>query len=255
MQGYGSLKWEFTELRTSANFLDLTLSFKLNGTFKTKLFEKELNLYLYIPPHSSHPPGALHGLITDMTKQIYRLTTDAADQQSSVINLFNRLLVRGHEASDILPMSKTALVTATKPLPAPVITTSIFDTAPLLFFHLPFHPRDVPSSKVIQAAFYSTIVYPRNEPPLSNRRNFENCNFRSDHLLLSSPITDLVIFRMFYFPADSRKARTNQCPHFFLPCHRSPLVPNFSIAYHDFKIMAGQNFVFPKILIHAYWVH
>ena len=185
MQAYGSLEWEFTERRKSADFLDLNISFKSNGTFKTKLFEKKLNLYLYIPPHSAHPPGVLRGLITGMTKRIYRLTTDAADQKSSVVDLFNRLLARGHEACDILPMFRTALAAATKPLPPPVITTGVFQTAPPLFFHLPFHPRDVPSSKVIQAAFYSTLLHPRNEPPLSDLRNFENGIFRSDRLIVA----------------------------------------------------------------------
>jgi hypothetical protein len=38
VQACGSLEWEFTERRKSADLLDLTISFKTNGTFKTKLF-------------------------------------------------------------------------------------------------------------------------------------------------------------------------------------------------------------------------
>jgi hypothetical protein len=155
---------------------------KSNGTFRTKLFEKKLNLYLYIPPHSAHPPCVLRGLITGMLKRIYRLTTDATDIQSSVVDLFQRLLAQGHQASNILPMFKDALLVATKSTP-PVITTDAFD-APPVFFHLPFHPRDVPSS-VIQATFRSTLLYPKNEPPLPDLRNFENGYFRSERLIIA----------------------------------------------------------------------
>ena len=44
IQAYGSLELEFTERRKSADFLDLNISFKSNGTFKTKLLEKKINL-------------------------------------------------------------------------------------------------------------------------------------------------------------------------------------------------------------------
>jgi hypothetical protein len=217
MQAYGSLEWEFTERRKSADFLDLTISIKKNGTIRTKLFEKELNLYLYIPPHSAHPPGVLRGLITGMLKRIYRLTTDKADKHSSVIDLFHRLLVRGHQASDILPMFKVALVVAAKPPPPPVITTGVFDTAPPLFFHLPFHPRDVTTSKVIQETFRSTLAYPKNEPALSDLRNRHNGFFRSERLIVAyhRPYN----LRNVLFPRKF-KAADNQPVSSFLPTMR-----------------------------------
>ena len=104
----------------SADFLDLTLSFKLNGTFKIKLFKKNvISISTFLPTQHIQPTsaGVLPGLITGtMMEQIYQLTTDAADQHSSGIDLFHHLLVLGHQASDILPMFKTALIAATKPL-------------------------------------------------------------------------------------------------------------------------------------------
>eukprot|EP00957_Ditylum_brightwellii_P113066 8622530-Ditylum_brightwellii.AAC.1 len=47
------LEWEVIESNTSVDSMDLTISLK-NGKIQTTLFEKSLNLYLYIPPHSAH---------------------------------------------------------------------------------------------------------------------------------------------------------------------------------------------------------
>ena len=58
MNSYGTLDWEFSERLSTANFLDLTLHVTSSG-IRTRLYKKPLNLYLYIPPHSCHPPGIL----------------------------------------------------------------------------------------------------------------------------------------------------------------------------------------------------
>jgi hypothetical protein len=123
-------------------------------------------------------------LITGMLKRIYRLTSDAADKKSSVVDLFHRLQARGHQASDILPMFKSALLSANKPPPA--ITTGIlFATAPPVICHLPFHPKDV-SSRVIQAAFRSTpLLHPKGEPPLPGLRNPEGGFFRFERMIIA----------------------------------------------------------------------
>ena len=166
----------------SADFFDLAASFKSSGALETKLFAKELDLCLCAPPHLAHPPGALRGLITGVTKRICRLAADAADQRSSVIDPLHRPLMRGHQAPDTLPMFKAALVATTKPLSPPVIATGGFEAAPQLFFHLSLHPRDAPSSKVIQAIFHSAFC-PKRETPLPGLRNFENGIFRSNCLI------------------------------------------------------------------------
>eukprot|EP00985_Skeletonema_marinoi_P006616 scaffold2866_cov256-Skeletonema_marinoi.AAC.1 len=42
--------------------MDMTVSIEGNK-ITTTLFEKELALYQYLPPNSSHPPGVLTGLV------------------------------------------------------------------------------------------------------------------------------------------------------------------------------------------------
>jgi hypothetical protein len=48
------IQWEFTERSRAVNFMDLTLAIQGNSIVYT-LFEKQTNIHLYIPPHSSHP--------------------------------------------------------------------------------------------------------------------------------------------------------------------------------------------------------
>ena len=62
MDSYGKLEWEFSHHTKRTHFLNLDLKFTPTG-ITTKLFEKKMNLYLYLPPHTAHPPGVLRGLI------------------------------------------------------------------------------------------------------------------------------------------------------------------------------------------------
>jgi hypothetical protein len=65
MNAYGKLTWVFTPFAKCVDFMDLTISITETG-IPTCIFGKKLNLYLYIPPHSAHSPGVLHGLIIGM---------------------------------------------------------------------------------------------------------------------------------------------------------------------------------------------
>ena len=62
MHNYHGIKWEFKSLGTKVVFIDIMIHFN-NGTITTTLFEKSLNMYLYIYPHSCNTPGVLAGLI------------------------------------------------------------------------------------------------------------------------------------------------------------------------------------------------
>lgn len=72
MSSWFGLEWVCKDPSTSINFMDLTITI-VNGRLETTLFEKEQNLYLYIPPHSSHPRGVFTGLIFGQVLRIRRL--------------------------------------------------------------------------------------------------------------------------------------------------------------------------------------
>ena len=72
---YGKLKWTFSTLSNHANFLDVSI-FIQNQRIHYSMHEKALNLYLYLPPHSCHPPGVLKGLIHGRLHMIANLCSD-----------------------------------------------------------------------------------------------------------------------------------------------------------------------------------
>ena len=59
---FGKLTWAPSTFGTTAIFLDLEIKI-CNQQLHTKTYQKPLNLYLYLPPNSSHPPSTLKSLI------------------------------------------------------------------------------------------------------------------------------------------------------------------------------------------------
>jgi peptide-methionine (R)-S-oxide reductase len=108
MNSFGKLTWDFTPIKKEVAFMDLTLRVTPQG-IQSRLFEKPLNLYLYIPPHLAHAPGFLKGLVFGMTERIFRLTSHWQDKQSTLKNLFLRLCNRGYTSSILCPLFEIAL--------------------------------------------------------------------------------------------------------------------------------------------------
>jgi hypothetical protein len=156
---FGKLKWEFSDRSTVTNFLDLTITITTNGFLKTKLYEKPENLYLYLPANSSHPFANLKGLVHGMVYRTIRLTSDFADQQRELQNLFNRLHARGYPKSlirGIIIKSYTKI----QGQDAYNIPNDMDTGDNVCFLHASYHPRD-PKSFELQKIFQSEVVSPR----------------------------------------------------------------------------------------------
>ena len=102
MNEWNRLKWDFKELSTSANFMDLSISIKDNK-LHTTLYKKEMNLHLYISPASAHPPGLIAGMIKGMIHQINALCLDDLDKRKRLKIFYRHLLLRGWKKNKILP--------------------------------------------------------------------------------------------------------------------------------------------------------
>ena len=103
MNNYPGLTWEFNAPSDRVDFMDLTISIK-NGQISTSLFEKPLNLHLYIPPHSAHQPGLLPGIVHSTLFRIFTLCSDQNDQILRTKVSFKRLQAQGYKSNQIKPV-------------------------------------------------------------------------------------------------------------------------------------------------------
>lgn len=103
LNNWGKLKWTNTGFVDSLQFLDLTISIK-DDKLHYKTFQKEHNLYLYIPLCSAHSPDMVRGLIFGCLQTYYKHNTNEEDYVSMAIHLAKRLMGRGWKWDDIRPI-------------------------------------------------------------------------------------------------------------------------------------------------------
>ena len=159
---FGFLKWEFNEPASSVDFLDLTITIK-NGKIVTKTYQKPNNAYQYIPPHSAHPSGLINGVIYSLLRTYWRQNTKFSDFVKFSKLLFQRHLNQGWDQAVLKQVFCTALnrlnteVRPEAPLPPGIYDVedpidNEIDFEKRLFFHMQFHPSDVPK-KVIRKLY------------------------------------------------------------------------------------------------------
>ena len=150
------LQWTFSDLASTTVFLDLKLAL-INGRVTTTIYEKELNLYLYIPPHSCHSPGVIKGIIFGMVHCAKNLCTFDTDRLAFLVRCYKRLLNRGYSSTTIKPIFCTAIRKLLDQQPTvhhastPTETNSQRLSRPL-FLHAPVNPAN-PSLSRIQQLF------------------------------------------------------------------------------------------------------
>ncbi len=148
------LEWTFTEPSKKVDFMDMTVEIK-DGRIVTTLYEKPMNLHLYIPPKSAHPPGLLPGMVFGTIFRIYTLCSTDDDKLNRTRTFYKRLKARGWQTLDLLPHFKKAITVAKTYDPNKPRTDNSKD----IFLHLPFHPDD-PESYKIQKIWHDTVVKP-----------------------------------------------------------------------------------------------
>ena len=156
---YGLLRWTHTPLSNRTNFLDLTITYESiphRLTFRT--YQKKENLYLYITPHSAHPPGILKSLVYGLLRKYKIQNTYIEDFNNMVSKLFSRLLARGHKPTTLARLFQHALHS----LPGnpnedslPNKENKVTTKGKTLFFKTKYHQSSLPRS-LIQNIFHDT---------------------------------------------------------------------------------------------------
>jgi hypothetical protein len=70
----------------------------------TTTFQMDLNLYLYLPPLSAHPPSCLKGLINGELCRYWTKNTNHKDFQDILTKFIAKLLDREHTITTLTPM-------------------------------------------------------------------------------------------------------------------------------------------------------
>jgi hypothetical protein len=220
---FGKLRWTFSDRQQSVPFLGIRITLQPNGRLRTKQYEKELHLYLYLPPHSAHPPGLLKGLIAGMIYRILRLTTDAADIRTDIQNRYNRLRRRGYSCDTLSPLFADAYNNVYKKLHNhttvdPTATT----TENRIFLHIPYNQLD-PSRRRLQALFHHHLNHPKNERQLHDLKNFEGYYCPTRRLVIA--YHKQLNIKNVLFPRRFRKITGRQVSSFLPPPEEVPPEP------------------------------
>ena len=181
MHNFHGIKWTFKPLSSKVDFLDITISIQ-DGIIATTLYEKALNLYLYISPHSCHPPGVLTGLVLGNCHRIYSLCTSKHDTSKHLRAFYRRLLRRGYNSTTLIPLFRRARDLATLPRHPNANKDTPQDSR--IFFHSRYNPRN-PTSSTLQRGFASYIMHPQYEKQLTSIRNNEGHNIPIERMTVA----------------------------------------------------------------------
>ena len=179
LSNYGKLEWDITPRSNQLTFLDLVITLE-NHKFSTKLYYKPRNLYLYLPPHSCHPPGVIKGMIFGQIKRIYDLTTHNEDVISSILHYYDALKDRGCSSDTLGPLFLAASTTYRQETTCTVLQATEENRT---YLHLRYNPHDPPRSH-IQNLFRQHVLLPQGETPLPEMRNRNGYIIGTDKLIV-----------------------------------------------------------------------
>jgi hypothetical protein len=151
LNSFGSLKWVVSNLSTTVNFLDLSITINSSNKIEISTYQKEMNLHLYIPPSSAHPPSCLKGLITGKLFR-YKKQNNKEDFVNIATSFLERMAARGHKIDNLTPLFHEAAVSIDKKL---FLSSTIHNThltnnsekeKKSLYFHWKYHPHGISNS-------------------------------------------------------------------------------------------------------------
>ena len=167
MNSFPGLTWEFSERSKTVDFMDMTITLNNSNMIDTTLFKKRLNLHLYIPPHSLHPPGLLLGIVYSTLFRIFTLCSCETDKLQRTKVFFIRLIARGYKGNEIRGLFHKA-ITCANSYNSPTNNDNTDHNSVIL--HLPFYPN-VTASFLIQKAWRTHVAKPQWKMPLEHMKN------------------------------------------------------------------------------------
>ena len=150
-KNYGALRWTNTGLKRSLVFLDFTVTITNKNNIEFASYSKPMNLHIYIPPHSVHPPGVTQGTIFGLIKTYWQTNTKHSDFIHHASQLYQRFVRRGYSPT----LLNTLFTNACDKL-KPISNLQREDYRRNIFFRLQYHPKGINRTH-IRRAYDQTI--------------------------------------------------------------------------------------------------
>jgi hypothetical protein len=178
------LEWVVSSRSMEVDYMDLNIKIQDNKIV-TSLFEKASNHHLYIPPHSSHPPGLLPGMVHGMLYRIHTLCTSDVDKRCRTIQFFRHLQVRGYSPTTLRPLFSEAITRATNHVTNPPMPRDTNDEMrKSMIFHIRYHPKNPPSS-ALQHAWHTHVATPPSTHPLREVTNHNGTECNVERMIIA----------------------------------------------------------------------
>jgi len=130
-----------------------------------------MNLYLYIPPLSAHPPSCLKGLIAGEMR-CYWLQNNITDFKVILSKFLDCHLDRGHTINTLKTIFIEAATVLDICMLASTITTKQMDNT--LYIHQTFHPNGTKPFEMYEKILRPSLTYDRMIIALSRPKNLED---------------------------------------------------------------------------------
>ena len=157
LNNWGTLEWVIEEPSKETIFLDLTLNLQ-NSRIYTRTYQKEMNLYLYIPAHSAHPPSCLKGLISGEMFR-YWLQNNTRDFETILSKFIQRLTERGHQIENLIPLFRQAAINLSTKIATPSFpNTTTQNNNNILYLHWKYNPKGIQRNTIHR--LYNEILKP-----------------------------------------------------------------------------------------------
>jgi hypothetical protein len=142
-----SLQWTSTPLSDTVDFLDLTLTIDpTTRRITSNTYQKPMNLHLYLPANSAHPPSVLKGLIYGNVRRFWIQNSEKSKYREMISNFFIHLRNRGHDAEELQELFLTAARKLSKNKQLKASINEEDSLTKRVFFHVPFHPQQITST-------------------------------------------------------------------------------------------------------------
>jgi len=151
VDNYSILTWDIKQQQLSnrVNFLDITFIIR-GGCIISTTYQKEINLYLYLPFASAHPQAVFKGTVYGLINRYYAQNTYREDYVCFVSLLYHRLYDRGWDPHFIHKLMVEALRTietkATSSPPSQPLLLLLTNGPKVndgIYLHLQYHPNNI----------------------------------------------------------------------------------------------------------------